>query len=155
VHELRSRWSPDSQERGAFARGLCTVLALKMAFTAFNRERRVRRVLRSLAGQRVVSVLQPGNVWLIENAPELPGQEEAVSTCLMRGWVEVLHNAVPKGQLGPDGLPDRNEPFKGRGTIYRITDSGWAVINRTHTWVMATFAVSLFALVAVVLQMWK
>ena len=126
-----------------------------MGFTALKRERRVRRVLRSLAGQRVVAVLQPGNVWLIENAPELPGKEEAITTCLMRGWVEVLQDAVPKGQLGPDGLPDRNEPFKEHGTIYRITDSGWAVINRTHTWVMATFAVSLLALVAVVLQMWQ
>ena len=103
-----------------------------MGFTAFKRERRVRRVLRSLAGQRVVAVLQPGNVWLIENAPELPGKEEAITTCLMRGWVEVLQDAVPKGQLGPDGLPDRDEPFKGHGTIYRITDSGWAVINRTE-----------------------
>ena len=125
-----------------------------MGLTAFKRERRIRRVLRSLAGQRVVAVLQPGSVWLIENAPDLPGKEEAITTCLMRGWVEVLQDAVPKGQLGADGLPDRNEPFKGHGTIYRITDSGWAVINRTHTWVMATFAVSLLALVAVVLQMW-
>lgn len=81
--------------------------------------------------------------------------DEALTTCLMRGWVEVLVGAVPKGQVAKDGLPDCDEPFKGHGTIYRITDSGWAVINRTQTWLMATFAVSLLALVAVVLQMWQ
>lgn len=124
-----------------------------MVFTAFKRERRIRQVLRSLAGQRVVAVVQPGDVWLIENAPNLPGKEESISTCLMRGWVEVLHDAVPKSQLCPDGLPNRNEAITGYDTIYRITDSGWAVINRTHTWVLATFAVSLLALLAVILQM--
>lgn len=124
-----------------------------MGFTAFKRERQIRQVLRSFARQRVVSVLQPGNVWLIENVPDLPGKEEAITTCLMRGWVEVLQDAIPKGQLGADGLPDHNEFFKGHGTVYRITDSGWAVINRTQTWVMATFVVSLLGLVAIVLQM--
>ena len=123
-----------------------------MVFTAFKRGRRIRQVLRPLAGQRVVAVLQPGDVWLIENAPNLPGKE-AITTCLMRGWVEVLQDAVLKSQLCPDGLPDRYEAIKGNDTVYRITDSGCAVINRTHTCSLATFAVSLLSLSAVVLQM--
>jgi len=104
-----------------------------MRWTTFKRERRICQVLKSLVGQRVVSLLQPGNVWVIENAPYIPGKDEAISTCLMRGWVEVLQNAVPKGQLGTDCLPERIDPFKEQGMIYRITGSDWAVINRTHT----------------------
>ena|SRR5690554_1348920 len=131
------------------------MLAL-MGWTSFRRERNIRRVLRSLAGHRVVVVLKPGNVWVIENAPtDLPDYEEALSTCLIRGWIEVLHEAVPQGQLTPQGLPNAAGPFQRNGTIYRVTDSGWAVINRTHTWVLATFAVALLALVATVLQAWR
>lgn len=127
-----------------------------MGWTSFRRERNIRRVLRSLAGHRVVVVLKPGNVWVIENAPtNFPDYEEGLSTCLMRGWIEALHEAVPQGQLTPQGLPNAEGPFQRNGTIYRVTDSGWAVINRTHTWVLATFAVALLALVATVLQGWR
>lgn len=127
-----------------------------MGWTSFRRERNIRRVLRSLAGHRVVIVLQPGNVWVIENAPtSFPDYAEALSTCLLRGWIDVLDEAVPHGQLGANGLPDSKALFQGKGTIYRVTDSGWAVINRTHTWVLATFAVALLALVATVLQLWR
>jgi hypothetical protein len=127
-----------------------------MNWTSFRRERNIRNVLRSLAGHRVVIVLKPGNVWVIENAPaDFPDYEEALSTCLMRGWIEVLHEAVQQGKLGADGRPDPRTPFQGKSTIYRVTDSGWAVINRTQTWVMATFAVALLALVATVLQLWR
>jgi hypothetical protein len=127
-----------------------------MTFVGFKRERNIRRVLRSLAGQRVVLVLKPGNVWVIENSPSnLPDQEEAISTCLIRGWIEVLHEAIPQGQLTAAGLPDLDKPFKGGGTIYRVTDSGWSVINRTQSWLLATFAMSLLALVATTLQLWQ
>jgi hypothetical protein len=125
-------------------------------FLGFRRERNIRRVLRSLAGQRVSMIFQPGNIWVIECAPSnLPYQEEALSTCLMRGWVEILEAAVPKGELAPDGLPDVARSFKTTEPIYRVTDSGWSVINRTQTWLLATFAVSLLALVATTLQLWS
>lgn len=101
-------------------------------------------------------VLKPGNVWVVENAPtDLPDYQEALCTCLIRGWIEVLHEAVAQGNLSTDGMPDVMAPFKSSGTIYRVTDSGWSVINRTHAWVMATFSVALLALVATVLQLWR
>lgn len=101
-------------------------------------------------------ILQPGNVWVIECAPsDLPYQQEALNTCLMRGWVEMLHDAVPKGEITPDGRPDLNRSFKRSAPIYRLTDAGWGVINRTHSWLLATFAVSLLALIATVLQLWQ
>ena len=127
-----------------------------MGWTSFRRERNIRRVLRSLSGHRVVVVLKPGNVWVVENArTDFRDYEEALSTCLMRGWIDVLHEAVPHGSLQPNGLPSTESSFQKQETIYRITDSGWSVINRTQMWVMSTFAVALLALVASVLQLWR
>ena len=41
-----------------------------MTFLSFQRERAIRRILRKLAKQRVVTVLQPGDVWVVEGAVE-------------------------------------------------------------------------------------
>ena len=120
-----------------------------MWWTVFRRERNIRRVLIGLARQRVVVVAQPGNLWVIENVPTgLPDQAEALATCRMRGWIDVLEEAVPKGQLGADGLPDLERSFKTAEPIYRLTDSGWMVINRVHSWLIGTFIVSALAVVA-------
>jgi len=94
---------------------------------------RIYRVLRRLAKQRVTIVLQPGNVWVIERA--VPDDEETdalLKTCFMRGWVEPLENSVPKGRLNPNGtLPD-GDIFRSSGPLWKLTDSGWAAINRSH-----------------------
>lgn len=51
---------------------------------------------------------------------------------MMRGWVEVLHESVRSGHLKPDGqLPDGNM-FQNEKPIYKLTDSGWNAIHRTH-----------------------
>ena len=95
------------------------------------RERHIRRTLRALARQRVAMVLQPGNVFVIERA--IPDDEDtlaALRTCHMRGWVEpMFEEAVPQGRVPPPGRPitfDHTRP------IYRLTDSGWAVIRRSQ-----------------------
>jgi hypothetical protein len=110
----------------------------------FRRERTIRRVLRQLARQRVVSVLQPGNVWLIERALEnTEDHEAALRTCHMRGWVEPLADSIPGATLGPDAnLPpdfafDRSQP------LYRLTDSGWAAIHRTHVLALLSALIAL------------
>ena len=120
-----------------------------MWWTVFKRERSIRRVLIALARQRVVVVAQPGNIWIIENAPTgLPNQAEAIATCRMRGWIDVLEDAVPKGEWNAQGMPDPQRSFKRTEPIFRLTDSGWAVINRVQTWLIATFVVSVIAVVA-------
>jgi hypothetical protein len=123
-----------------------------MSLLDFRREQQIRRVIRMLARQRVAMILQPGNVLVIENSPTLPYQEEALRTCLLRGWVEVLHDSVPHAALPPDMRLSEGPPmFNSQRTIYRLTEAGWQVINRTQTWVVATFAVAFASLIATVL----
>ena len=94
---------------------------------------RIFRVLRRLANQRVALVLQPGNIWVIEYAvPDDDETDALLKTCFMRGWIEPLENSVPKGKLKSDGsLPD-DKIFQSSGPVWKLTDSGWSAINRSH-----------------------
>jgi len=100
-----------------------------------KRERLARKVLRQVANQRIAAVLHPGGVWIIENAlKESEENEEALATCRLRGWVELLFDEpIPSGRLNDDGsLP--NVPiqklFDKYGYLFKVTDTGWSVINR-------------------------
>jgi len=127
-----------------------------MALTAWRRERFIRKTLRRLAAQRVGLILQPGDVWVIERAVSEAEEKvaEALRTCHLRGWVEVVSDAVPQAQLGPTGeLPNESSP-RGRAPVYRLTDAGWNQIRRTHMWVILTFAVALASLIATILTLW-
>lgn len=106
---------------------------------------RIHRLLKRLAKQRVGMVLQPGNVWVIEYAVEDNEETDALlKTCYMRGWVEPLQNSVPKGKLRNDGsLPD-GPMFSSSGPIWKLTDSGWGVIQRRHQ-------ISILALLATII----
>lgn len=108
-----------------------------MMFLGWRREWRIRSVLKQLARQRVALVLQPGNVWVIENAvANNEVTDAALKTCFMRGWGEPLDNSLPIGSLTADGrLPDGNLFLK-RAPIWKVTDSGWAAINRAHEWML-------------------
>ena len=111
-------------------------------------ERLIRRTLHGLAKQRVALILQPGNVLVIEKA--VGGDDEteaALRTCHLRGWADLVSNALPQGDLAPGGeLPER--PFTRRGPVCRLTEAGWAAVNRSHRWVVATWLVGLASLVA-------
>lgn len=116
-----------------------------------HRERDLRRALRAIARQRVAMVLQPGNFLVIEQAaPDSEWFDVAARTCLIRGWVAVLEDALPNGKLSFEGgspvLPTSMAPR----TFYRLTEGGWAVINRSQTWVVATFFVALVTLAATI-----
>ncbi|MBU1424690.1 MAG: hypothetical protein KKH12_02130 [Gammaproteobacteria bacterium] len=97
-----------------------------------RREYSIYKTLKQLAKQRVALVLQPGNVWVIERAiPDTEENNENIQTCLMRGWVEILHESIPNGRVWGDGLPTK-QIFEGTADVYRLTDSGWNAIHRTH-----------------------
>lgn len=118
-----------------------------------KREYTIYKTLQLLSKQRVALILQPGNVLVIEKSiPETDQNLENIQTCLMRGWVEILHESVLSGQLKSDGsLPDGNW-FQNEKPIYRLTDSGWNAIHRTHVMVLLSIIISLIgAAVAVLL----
>lgn len=109
----------------------------------FLTERKIARTLRRLSRQRVATILQPGNIWVIERAVTDNGETAAhLSTCQLRGWIEPISNAVPKGRLTGDGRLPAGGLFDGQGAIYRLTDSGWAAIQRAHMWVISGVALA-------------
>jgi len=119
-----------------------------MSLLDIKREWRIRSALRRLAKQRVGLVLQPGNVWVIEKAVEDNEETDAaLKTCYMRGWVEPLENSVPTGKLKEDGsLPD-GALLDSSGPIWRLTDSGWAAINRAHEWTLIGIVIAVVGVI--------
>jgi hypothetical protein len=126
-----------------------------MLLCDWNRERFIRKVLKSVSKQRVALILQPGNVFVIEKAPaSQPGIEEALRTCHIRGWVEPICNAIPKGKLTKNGrLPD-GDLFTEIGPYYRLTEAGWSIIRRTHLWVVTTCLIALATLIGTICGLW-
>jgi hypothetical protein len=115
--------------------------------TNWGRERRIHQTLVALSHQRVVSIHQPGNTWIMERAvsEHNPGVAEALRTCHLRGWVEMVSEGIPQVQWSPGPL--EANPIM-RAPIYRLTDAGWAQIRRTHTWVVATYWLALLSFLA-------
>ena len=115
------------------------------------REYWIYRTLKLLARQRVALVLQPGNVWVIERAiRETERNSQNIKTCLMRGWIEVLHQSVPSGDLNPNGTLPTNDKLIGK-PIYRLTDSGWNAIHRTHVITILGVALTILGIVIALL----
>lgn len=116
-----------------------------------RRERQIRRVLAGLARQRVAIVAKPNNIWVVEMALKRDDDTEAaLATCLMRGWVEPLHEDMPWGELDPNNLPASPPPFTGTQTVYRLTEGGWAALNRVHAWTVAGIVIAVFSLMATI-----
>ncbi|MGY9039167.1 MAG: hypothetical protein ACKVLA_15240 [Rhodobacterales bacterium] len=120
-------------------------------FEDMCRERQIRRILRKLARQRVALILQPGNVWVIEKALANDDETDAhLKTCYMRGWVEQIDHAIPTGKLSPKGELPQGDIFTDTTPMYRLTDSGWFVINRSHQFTLLTGFLALLTLIATV-----
>jgi hypothetical protein len=117
-------------------------------------ERDIRKVLRQLTTQRLVGIL-PGNHWAIEQTVKRdPKTDAALATCRLRGWAEIMEDAVPLGELPLDGRIDTSKPlFTHKGPIYRITDSGWAAIHRSHWWNLTTVFISAVSLIVSVIAL--
>lgn len=111
-----------------------------------NSETDIRRVLKRLSGQRVALVLQPGNVWVVDRAVEDNEQTAAaLKTAYMRGWVEPIENAVPQNRLRPDGTLPPGPLFQRSGPLWRLTEGGWAIVNRSHGWALFAIIVSVLS----------
>ena len=120
-----------------------------------TRERFIRKTLRKLSRQRVALILQPGGFWVIEKSIRSDEKTEAaLRTCYMRGWVEPIVDAIPKGKLTKEGkLPD-NPIFTEEGPVYRLTDSGWNVIHRIYGWIVATSLLAMATLIAAIITLY-
>lgn len=116
-------------------------------FLNFRRELAIRRTLRGLARQRVAIVLQPGNLLVVEKAIQRDEDTNAnLLTCKMRGWVEVLEDAVPAASLMPDGRLPPNFQFERREPIYKLTSAGWSVIHRSYPLAILALVISIASL---------
>jgi hypothetical protein len=75
-------------------------------------------------------VFNPGRVLVLERAVTRTEEIEAdLESCVLRGWVEVLYAGMPSGPA--QQLLERGQLQLGtREDFYRLTDAGWAVINR-------------------------
>lgn len=96
--------------------------------THFRRERSIRRTLRLLARQRVVHVMQ-GNVWCIELAmPDDAETQANLRTADLRGWAAPLQdNAVRDFRWTGTEVT-----LAGATVVYRLTEGGWAMLQRAH-----------------------
>ena len=94
---------------------------------------KLHRFLSKLARQRV-GMVTDGDHRLIEYAVEKNNENRALMlTCQLRGWVEILHEGVPSVTLNSNGsIPSNILDDLKKENIWRLTDSGWAAIHRSH-----------------------
>ncbi|MDO8909509.1 MAG: hypothetical protein Q7W55_13545 [Pseudohongiella sp.] len=118
-----------------------------------SRERSIYKTLKALSKQRVGMVIQPENHWVIEYAmPHTPQNEENIQTCLMRGWVEILHQSVPTEHI-PVDFNLQNIEDLGENHVYRLTDGGWNAIYRTRSLNLLSIFIALIGLGIAVLAL--
>lgn len=117
-------------------------------FDNWKRERQIRSVLSRLARQRVALVLQPHRVWVMEKALQRNDDVEALlMTCLIRGWIEPLQENIFSGSLTDDLKLPPGPMFTRQETLYRLTEGGWAALNRAHAWTAAGVVLALVTLI--------
>lgn len=96
-----------------------------------------------------------GPIWIVDQSPDLgEAGEMALHTCRMRGWVEIMEDAVPTGHLESSSATVPDLMSAPRQPVYRLTDGGWAHLRRSHALAVATFIVSTLAFVAAAMAVW-
>ncbi len=118
-----------------------------------TREYSIYKTLKALSKQRVGLILNPGNVWVIEKAiSDSDENEKNLRTCHLRGWVEPLENSIPKGELTSDGNLPSGNIFTKQAPLYKLTDSGWNAIHRTHVITLLGIMLSFIAIGVAILS---
>ena len=96
--------------------------------------------LASAAGVRLRGGAQRG---IVER--RISSDNNALLTCRARGWAEPMTVGAIDSAIDPTA--DRPQE---RFTVYRLTDSGWNAVQRTHDWIVRTVIVAALTLVATV-----
>lgn len=114
-------------------------------FTHLKREYSIYKTLTCISKQRVVLLLQPGNAWVIEKAfPDTDQNQANIRTCIIRGWVDLLHESIPSTNLDDNyDLSKELESNNNKKDIYKLTDSGWNAIHRTHVITLLSIIIAL------------
>ncbi len=113
-------------------------------FTHLKREYSIYKTLSRISKQRVVSVFQPGNAWVIEKAlPDTEQNQANIGTCMIRGWVDILHESIPTTDIGNDYGLSKGLESNNNKDIYKLTDSGWNAIHRTHVITLLSIIIAL------------
>lgn len=139
-------------------------------FERYKRERKIRRVLSGLSRQHVSKVWWPdeSSVPAGRPTPEGPcldiddavmvqdeGAIEALQTCILRGWTEELPVKVSSRLRPGDNRPVISPwVFPYPITHYRITEAGWAEINRTRMWLIAGVMAGAAGVLIMALTLW-
>lgn len=88
-------------------------------------------------------ILEPANVSVIERAV---GHDEDTKALLLtaqiRGWVEILHENMPTGQINDVGGFSSDQLFQSVENHWKLTDFGWAAIKRRHQIFIFTLAIT-------------
>jgi hypothetical protein len=110
-------------------------------------EWKIHRLLKKIARQRVTMILKPGDIKVIERAV---GHDEETLTLIytaeMRGWVELLHTAVPTGKIEEIKSFNFKQPLQSKEDYWKLTDSGWAAIQRRHQLALLGIFITLLGL---------
>ncbi|HHC6471119.1 TPA: hypothetical protein ACN359_004547 [Vibrio parahaemolyticus] len=115
-------------------------------FGDFIYEFKMHRVLKKVARQRVAMILQPGNVPVIERAIRRDEETKTfLLTAQIRGWVDVLHDNMPTGKVDSNGNMMSDPALTSKETHWKLTDSGWAVIQRRHQLSVLSLGVAIIA----------
>lgn len=139
-------------------------------FERSKREWKIRRVLTRLSRQYVSRVWWPdaSSVPAGRPTPEGPcldihdavmvydeGALEALQTCILRGWIEELPDKI-SSRLRPDDNRPIVDPLgiPLSDTQYRITEAGWAKINRTRLWLIAGVMAGAAGVIIMALTLW-
>jgi hypothetical protein len=131
------------------------------AYRRRRREQNIRRVLRGLARQYVSTVQWSTDSDPFSKRPDEPtpadpyivvedavrrdaATMQAIHTCILRGWIEEIPGKI-RSKLRPnDGQPLVDPPmWPFPMTHYRITEAGWAALNRAHAWTVAKILIGL------------
>jgi hypothetical protein len=124
-------------------------------------ERHVRHVLKKITCQHVIRTTE--KVWVISGAVKhTPEHHGALATCLLRGWVENLHDAVPAPhENGGAPVEDYTEEQLREmiEPLYRLTGAGWDVVHRRQAIMVTAMLISAFSAsmgaLGVLVAVWK
>ena len=64
--------------------------------------------------------------------PNTDQNQANIRTCMIRGWVDLLHESVPSTNIDNNYGLSKEPEFNNNENIYKLTDSGWNAIHRTH-----------------------